>query len=1266
MQRTRAGGTVRGFLRVGALVMTLALLAAAAHELSGGAAVAAAQAGACTSVTLSANPASPQMMGTPVTLTASAQGCTPAEYQFWVHDGTSWSVKQAWSPAPIYSWNTGGLSGTVYAAVWARATGSDASSPQAQASISYQFRTPSSCTGVTLTASPDPSVQPLSGTVVTLTGAASGCTGAVYQFWLYDGSAWSVLRPWGPPTMQWDTSGISGTVFVAVWVRSSGSTATSPDAQTSIAYTLRAADACTSATVTPSVASPQTAGADITWTASATICTTPEYQFWLYSGSAWTVARAWGTGATWSWNTSGTANGTFFVAVWARQQGSGTTSPQAQATRTYVLTPGSGACTSVTLTPSPAAPQTAGATVTLTAAASGCASAEYQFWVHNGSTWTVGGAWDSAATYQWNTTGLASGLTYLAVWARAAGSGASSPQAQTSIQYQINGAGSCSAVTLAASPAAPQAAGTSITWTAAATGCTGPQYQFWTWNGAWSVARAWSATPIFAWNTSGLPNGVAYVSVWARAGGATADSPQAQTVQPYEIGTPGTLATQGIAGGSQFTCALASGGGVKCWGFNGNGVLGNGTTTSSAVPITIPGLSGARAVVAGAAHACALLSDGTVRCWGRNNYGQLGDGTTTDRSAPAAVSGLTDVAALAAGDFHTCALILSTGRLRCWGQNLTGQIGNGMSGSSRLSPVEITTAAAVRSIGAGISFTCAALTTGAVQCWGLNNTGQLGAGTATDRWSPTAVSGITTATAVAVGGLHACALLGDGTTRCWGDNSVGQLGDGTTTDRWAPVAPTGLGGVTVKAVAAGRFFTCIHLATNGARCTGDNSFGELGNGTTTNSTTYVTVADVNTSVAALAAGPVSDHACVSLAADTGAHCWGRNNEGQVGDGTTTNRGNVTRVVGLGLATRVATGGVANVGPGGTAGHACALLGGGIINCWGSNSSGQLGDGTTTSRTLPATVSGIAGASRVDAGDEFTCALVSGSVRCWGRNDKGQLGNGTTTNSSTPVTVTGITTATAIAAGARHACARLSDGTVQCWGENEFGQVGDGTFTSRSTPVTVHTGSGLNRVPLSGVSGVAAGDQHTCVIITAGALRCWGGNSNGQLGNSSTQGASDPVAVSGLTGASEVTAGRRHTCAISALTAYCWGQNTSGQIGIGTTTDSTRPASVSGVTDVVLIAAGGQFSCAVTAASAGFCWGSNGWGQLGNSASLNLVRTTPVTVDGSHSFSAIDAGGKFTCGVAGGTVLCWGDNALGQLGTGSTGGLQASPVTVVGL
>ncbi|MEM7111123.1 MAG: cadherin domain-containing protein [Chloroflexota bacterium] len=290
-------------------------------------------------------------------------------------------------------------------------------------------------------------------------------------------------------------------------------------------------------------------------------------------------------------------------------------------------------------------------------------------------------------------------------------------------------------------------------------------------------------------------------------------------------------------------------------------------------------------------------------------------------------------------------------------------------------------------------------------------------------------------------------------------------------------------------------------------------------------------------------------------------------------------------------------------------HSCGLTSSGGVVCWGYNYNGQLGDGSTTERHTPVAVSGLSsGVSALAAGYYHTCAVTSsGGVVCWGYNYNGQLGDGSTTDHHTPVAVSGLSSGvSALAAGGYHTCAVTSSGGVVCWGNNYHGQLGDGTTTERHTPVAV---SGLS----SGVSAVAAGQYHTCAVTSSGGVQCWGRNIYGQLGDGTTTYRHTPVAVSGLSsGVSAVAASLYHTCAVTSSGVECWGLNHRGQLGDGSTTPSTTPVAVSGLSSgVSALAVGESHTCGRINSGGVQCWGYNYNGQLGDGSTTN--RTTPVVV-----------------------------------------------------
>jgi len=332
-----------------------------------------------------------------------------------------------------------------------------------------------------------------------------------------------------------------------------------------------------------------------------------------------------------------------------------------------------------------------------------------------------------------------------------------------------------------------------------------------------------------------------------------------------------------VAAGGNQTCALMSQGGVRCWGSNANGQLGDGSRTDRASPPVVDALSGVMAVAAGVSHTCALSTDGSVRCWGRGDSGQLGDGRPTTRMVPSDPV-LSGVKAIAAGRAHTCALTTSGG-VRCWGANESGQLGDG-STTNRMRPPDADVLSGVKAVSAGGAHTCALMMTGGVRCWGANSSGQLGVGSTTDQAVPPAADVAGDMAAVSAGDNHTCALTTAGGVRCWGNNTDGQLGVGTFDSTVAPPSTDVL--TDVKQVLASYLFTCALTTSGGVRCWGFNGWGAIGDDTELQVDRRSPAAvDVLGAAASLAAG--FNHVCARMT-NGGVRCWGANDFGQLGDG----------------------------------------------------------------------------------------------------------------------------------------------------------------------------------------------------------------------------------------------------------------------------------------------------------------------------------------------------------------------------------------------
>ncbi len=356
----------------------------------------------------------------------------------------------------------------------------------------------------------------------------------------------------------------------------------------------------------------------------------------------------------------------------------------------------------------------------------------------------------------------------------------------------------------------------------------------------------------------------------------------------------------------------------------------------------------------------------------------------------------------------------------------------------------------------------------------------------------------------------------------------------------------------------------------------------------------------NTQTSSLTPAAISagiEHACVLLEGGA-ALCWGRNDEGQLGDGTKSNQTRPQRVLGLEGARALSLGTT----------HSCALMADGTVRCFGANSSGQLGDGSFEPRDGPVSVSGLSRVTQVSAGHQFSCALnEDAKVFCWGYNGFGQLGDRSKINRNTPVEVRGLSKIVEIGAGGGHVCVRNGEGIVYCWGRNDWGQLGDGHMGKRALRTRPGPVAGL----LDATS-LAVGFGQACGGFADGTAVCWGGGDQGQLGNGRAENAKLPQEAKVLPAASQLALSGGHVCALSDGAVFCAGGNKRGQLGLGRAGAAVRrPKKTPSVVGAKQVAVGGEFTCVLTRSNSVHCFGDNRYGQLGDGTTEMRSKPGPV-------------------------------------------------------
>ncbi len=701
-----------------------------------------------------------------------------------------------------------------------------------------------------------------------------------------------------------------------------------------------------------------------------------------------------------------------------------------------------------------------------------------------------------------------------------------------------------------------------------------------------------------------------------------------------------------LSGNGEHICLIKSSDkSLWCWGANDVSQLGLNNTRDSSTFNRIARDSEWLSVSTGYNHTCGIedyteedpnnpasfLRFKRLYCWGGNALGQLGIGTTITQSTIFDVETDFEWTQVSPGNKHTCAIRLD-GSLWCWGDNSNSQLGHVITDNTRASQVDINTD--WKQIKSSDQFTCGIRTIASeedrrIYCWGLNDKYQLGDGTTTLRNIPTDIDDTNTLNTdwkkVSLGKQHGCALKQtSGALYCWGDNTYGQLGDGSinTSPIAKQVSNTNSGIISSwQDVASGQNHTCAVASSNELFCWGNNDAGQLGIGSTAHQARPVKITHT-TGWIEVDAG--ASHTC-AVDQNYDAHCWGLNSRGQLANGATINTKQPTRFDSSTNWAYIASGKL----------HSCGLKGSGpsyALYCGGINDFGQLGIGSTSNQSQPILVTTHDGSTQINAwrsvsvGQDHTCAIgVNGPERplfCWGRNTHGQLSdnvnlaNTTTHWNPTKVSIGGDNW-TEVVAGRNHTCGRKGSDELWCWGDNSSGQIGIGNPSSGDvrTPSQI-PGSWISVA----VGGYAPQGGHTCAVKSGGEL-------------------------------------------------WCWGDNTSSQIGIGTVTNyETTPTRLRSIADPeatpvyesdwLSVKAGDKHTCALKSDSQLWCWGDHSKGQLGTRA---LDSTIPNKVALFLPWSDFALGANHTCGVENTQDLwCWGDNSSTQLSSSVTEGSRDDP------
>ncbi|MBP9686457.1 MAG: hypothetical protein KBD66_01495, partial [Candidatus Doudnabacteria bacterium] len=712
-----------------------------------------------------------------------------------------------------------------------------------------------------------------------------------------------------------------------------------------------------------------------------------------------------------------------------------------------------------------------------------------------------------------------------------------------------------------------------------------------------------------------------------------------------------SVAVGGTGWGERSGYGIKTDGTLLAWGLNNKGQLGNGSTDPSSSPVQVGTDTNWQSVAGLAEGAVAIKADGTLWAWGGNSRGELGQGSTDNaaHSTPVQVGTDTNWQSVAHTHANYVLAIKSNGTLWAWGSNDYGELGLGDI-TERHSPTQVGTDVWKSVYGSGAdlftpsSFSVGIRTNGTLWAWGSNGSGQLGQGDTTQRTSPTQVGTDTNWEQAAVGGRFmeagfVVARKSNGTLWGWGNNGTGELGLGDQTNRTTPVQ---IGSATHWAFVNASAGTSYAITTSGTLWVwGSPHSGALGLGVSSGSaiTSPVQVGSETDWRHISAYGGDSGFLALGLKTDGTLVSWGTNEQGELGLGVTGELDPVLSPTQVGVATNwdsVVLGLSFGVG----------IKADGTLWAWGSNGSGELGQGDVVLRTVPTQVGSATNWESVTAGNGFVLAVrADGTLWSWGDNTHGQLGQGDTTQRTSPTQVGSATDWSAVATGSGHVLALKTTGTLWSWGDNTYGQLGQGDTTQRTSPTQVGVIDTWSKI----ASNPHSSSSHA--IRANGTLWSWGYNNNGQLG----LGVNDEVVHSTMmqvgsgTTWDSIHPGANHTLALQAdNTLWTWGYNGFGQLGLGDTTQRTSPTQVGSDTNWQLAAGGTYFSAALKSNGTLWGFGVNNIAQLGLGDTTQ--RTSPTQVGSATNWQQLTTASYSSMAItATGTLWGWGYNDAANLG-----------------